>query len=85
MNWSVYIILCTDDSLYTGITTDVSRRFAQHSNQKGAKYFRGRQPKQLLYVETGHNRSSAGKREIAIKKLNRHEKLKLVASPTEAK
>jgi len=84
MNWSVYIILCTDDSLYTGITTDVSRRFAQHSNQKGAKYFRGRQPKQLLYIETGHNRSSAGKREIAIKKLNRLEKLKLVASPPEA-
>lgn len=85
MNWSVYIILCTDDSLYTGITTDVSRRFAQHSNQKGAKYFRGRQPKQLLYIETGHNRSSAGKREIAIKKLNRLEKLKLVASPPETK
>jgi len=85
MNWSVYIILCTDDSLYTGITTDVSRRFAQHSNQKGAKYFRGRQPKQLLYIETGHNRSSAGKREIAIKKLNRLEKLKLVASPSETK
>jgi len=80
MNWSVYIILCTDDSLYTGITTDVSRRFAQHAGQKGAKYFRGRQPKQLIYVETGHSRSSAGKREITIKKLKRLEKLQLVAS-----
>ncbi|MDO9105529.1 MAG: GIY-YIG nuclease family protein [Methylovulum sp.] len=85
MNWSVYIILCTDDSLYTGITTDVSRRFAQHASQQGAKYFRGRQPKQLLYVETGHNRSSAGKREIAIKKLKRQEKLQLAATGLEAK
>lgn len=80
MNWSVYIILCRDDSLYTGITTDVSRRFAQHLAQKGAKYFRGRQPKQLVYLETGHSRSSASKREIAIKKLSRQDKLQLVAS-----
>ncbi|MDP2903063.1 MAG: GIY-YIG nuclease family protein [Methylovulum sp.] len=80
MNWSVYIILCMDDSLYTGITTNVSRRFAQHASQKGAKYFRGRQPKQLVYVETGHDRSSASKREMAIKKLNRLEKLQLVSA-----
>ncbi len=80
MNWSVYIILCTDESLYTGITTNVSRRFTQHASQKGAKYFRGRQPKQLIYVETGHDRSSASKREIAIKKFNRQEKLHLAYS-----
>ncbi|MGZ4980938.1 MAG: GIY-YIG nuclease family protein [Methylobacter sp.] len=80
MNWQVYIILCTDDSLYTGITNDVARRFNQHADKQGAKYFRGRQPKQLVYVETGHDRSSASKRESAIKKLPRLQKLQLLAS-----
>jgi putative endonuclease len=80
MNWQVYIILCTDDSLYTGITNDVARRFNQHADKQGAKYFRGRQPKQLVYVETGHDRSSASKRESAIKKLPRLEKLHLLVS-----
>jgi len=80
MNWQVYIILCTDDSLYTGITNDVARRFNQHADKQGAKYFRGRQPKQLVYVETGHDRSSASKRESAIKKLPRLEKLQLLVS-----
>lgn len=80
MNWQVYIILCTDNSLYTGITIDVARRFNQHADRQGAKYFRGRQPRQLVYVETGHDRSSASKREIVIKKLPRLEKLQLLAS-----
>ncbi|MDD2723329.1 MAG: GIY-YIG nuclease family protein [Methylovulum sp.] len=80
MNWSVYIILCTDESLYTGISTNVSKRFAQHASQQGAKYFRGRQPKQLLYVENNHNRSSASQRESMIKKLTRMEKWRLVDS-----
>jgi putative endonuclease len=80
VNWQVYIILCTDDSLYTGITNDVARRFNQHADKQGAKYFRGRQPKQLVYVETGHDRRSASKRESAIKKLPRLEKLQLLVS-----
>jgi len=80
MNWSVYIILCTDDSLYTGISTDVSKRFTQHASQQGAKYFRGRQPKQLLYIESNHNRSSASQRECTIKKMTRIEKWQLVES-----
>lgn len=80
MNWFVYIILCSDDSLYTGITTDVVKRFEKHANQQGAKYFRGRQPKQLLYVETNHNRSSASQREFLIKKLSRTEKWQLIKS-----
>lgn len=80
MKWQVYIILCTDNSLYTGITVDVARRFNQHADGQGAKYFRGRQPKLLVYVETGHDRSSASKREIVIKKLPRLEKLQLLAS-----
>lgn len=78
MTWQVYIILCTDNSLYTGITIDVARRYHQHADKLGAKYFRGRQPKQLVYVETGHDRSSASKREIVIKKLSRLEKLQLL-------
>jgi putative endonuclease len=80
MNWSVYIILCTDNTLYTGISTDVSRRFHQHAAQKGAKYFRGRSPKQLLFIEAGHTRQSASQREAAIKKLTRQQKLALVSS-----
>lgn len=82
MNWHVYIIRCTDNTLYTGITLDVVRRFKQHSDHQGAKYFRGRGPKQLVYVETGHDRSSAGKRENHIKKLPRVEKLQLLVSDT---
>lgn len=82
MNWSVYIILCGDNSLYTGISTDVFRRFNQHAKQQGAKYFRVRQPKQLLYVEPDHTRSSASQREIVIKKLSRTQKLQLIASRT---
>lgn len=78
--WFVYIIYCTDDSLYTGITTDVKRRYAQHEVLQGAKYFRGRKPKQLVYQESGHNRSTASKREIEIKKLSRASKFQLIAS-----
>ncbi len=78
--WFVYIIHCTDDSLYTGITTDIERRYTEHSMQKGAKYFRGRKPKQLVYQECGHDRSTASKREIEIKKLSRANKLELIKS-----
>ena len=79
--WSVYIIHCTDDSFYTGISTDVEKRYTQHALQKqGAKYFRGRKPKQLVYMESGHNRSSATKREMEIKKLSRADKIQLISS-----
>ncbi len=81
MNWQVYIILCSDDSLYTGITTDVERRFAQHLAGTGAKYFRGRTPSRLIYLEAGHDRSSASRREAQIKKLHPKDKRQLVASP----
>ena len=82
MNWSVYIILCSDNTLYTGITVDVSRRFDLHANGKGAKYFRSRQPEQLVYLEPGHNRSSATKREINLKKMSREGKSQLINSDT---
>ena len=80
MNWSVYIIEANDQSLYTGITIDVERRFEEHaSGPKGAKYFNGRTPIRVAYQETGHTRSSASRREIEIKKLSRGEKLCLIA------
>jgi putative endonuclease len=82
VDWHVYIILCSDDTLYTGITTDIARRMRQHADGRGAKYFRGRQPKELLYLEGGHDRSSASKRELAIKGLRRPEKQLLVSSQT---
>ena len=78
MNWQVYIILCSDDSLYTGITTDVERRFAQHLAGTGAKYFRGRSPCRIVYLESGHNRSSASRREVEIKRLRPADKRLLI-------
>ncbi len=81
MNWQVYIILCSDNSLYTGITTDLARRLRMHAEGKGARYFRGRRPEKVVYLETGHTRSSAGRREAEIKKLNRAEKRLLACSP----
>lgn len=80
MNWQVYIILCSDESFYTGITTDIERRFAQHLAGTGAKYFRGRSARRLVYLEGGHDRSSASRREALIKKLRPAAKLLLISS-----
>ena len=81
MNWQVYIILCKDNSLYTGITTAVQRRFSQHLAGTGAKYFRGHSPLRLIYLENGHDRSSASRREAEIKKLRPEDKRRLIESP----
>ena len=80
MNWQVYMIRCSDGSLYTGITTDVERRIAEHSRGAGAKYFRGRAPRQLVYLESGHDRSSASRRELEIKRLRPAAKRELIGS-----
>jgi len=80
VDWKVYIIACSDNSLYTGITLDIERRFSEHAGQQCAKYFRGRKPGKVVYLESGHTRSTASKREVAIKKLLRVDKLKLIAS-----
>ncbi|MBL4741261.1 MAG: GIY-YIG nuclease family protein [Sneathiella sp.] len=80
MSWIVYILKCGDGSLYTGITNDVVKRLAVHRAGKGAKYTKGRGPLTLLYQEPHSNRSEASKREIVIKKLNKQEKLKLIAT-----
>ncbi|MDX2494432.1 MAG: GIY-YIG nuclease family protein [Desulfuromusa sp.] len=80
INWQVYIILCSDDSLYTGITTDIKRRYKQHLTGKGAKYFRGRSPRRLVYLESDHDRGSASRREAQIKKLRLVDKRRLITS-----
>ncbi len=82
MTWWVYIILCNDGSLYTGISNDVAGRFAKHASGNGAKYFRGRQPVRLVYMESRPDRSSASRRENAVKKLKRAEKWRLIDSQT---
>lgn len=76
--WIVYILECADQTLYTGVTTDLLRRLREHENGKGAKYTKGRGPLTLLYTETYHNRSDASKRELHIKSLTRASKLKLI-------
>ena len=79
--WWVYIVACSDGSLYTGITTDRERRIAEHNNsKKGAKYTRNRRPVDLVYSEMHPDRSTASKREYEIKKLSRAEKLKLIGT-----
>lgn len=75
MEWSVYIILCDDGSLYTGISTDVQRRFEQHLNGRGAKFFRSHQPLRIVFIEAGHTRSTASAKEYAIKRLTRQNKI----------
>ena len=78
MNWYVYMLRCGDASLYTGITDDVEKRLAAHRAGKGAKYTRGRGPLELVYVEEQPDKPAALRRELAIKKLPRSAKLKLL-------
>ncbi len=75
----LYIVRCSDNSLYCGTTTDLERRITEHnSSKKGAKYTRGRQPVQLVYCEELEDISAALKREVQIKKLSRKAKEKLL-------
>lgn len=81
MSWYVYMVRCSDASLYTGIAKDVDKRIAEHNNSKlGAKYTRGRQPVRLIYVEASESRSSASKREHEIKQLSKEQKAALALS-----
>lgn len=77
MNY-VYILSCIDNTLYTGWTNDLERRINVHSSGKGAKYTRGRLPVKLVYFEKFNDKKLAMKREYAIKRLSREEKLKLI-------
>ena len=77
--WYVYILRCGDRTFYTGSTDDVERRLAVHRSGKGAKYTRGRGPLELVYQEALPDRSSALRREAAIKKLTRAQKERLIS------
>lgn len=77
----VYIIKCRDERLYTGITTDMGRRFAEHSGSpKGAKFTRANPPTEIMAVWSCDGRSIASKLECAIKKLRRKDKMRLINS-----
>ena len=81
MSYFVYILECNDGSLYTGITTNIEKRLEEHNTStKGAKYTKARRPVKLVYQEASENRSTASKREYAIKKLSRLKKIQLIQS-----
>jgi len=88
MSWSnkrqmvfyVYILQCTDGSFYTGYTKNLAERTKQHENGKGAKYTKSHKPQKIAYVEDLDSRSQAMKRERAIKKLSRQQKIDLINS-----
>jgi putative endonuclease len=82
-SWFVYIVRCCDGSYYTGITTDLVRRMAEHnSSGQGAKYTRPRRPVALVYFEAAQSRSTAAQREYRIRKMNPLGKTKLIAEYT---
>lgn len=76
--WYVYILQCSDGSLYTGIARDVFKRLAEHNEGKGARYTRTRRPCLLRFMERHVTRSSAQKREAEIKKLSPEQKRALI-------
>ena len=78
MHWLVYMLECSDNSIYTGITNNLENRLKKHQSGDGAKYLRGRLPIKLIYKELFINRSEATKREIYIKKMSKKEKKILI-------
>lgn len=82
--WYVYMLACADGSLYTGIAADVDKRFAAHKSGRGAKYTRSHPPVAVVYREACGDKSAALRREAAIKKLPRAEKLKLAEGTDDA-
>lgn len=82
MSWTVYILECGDQSLYTGITTDITRRLNEHNedDKKAARYTRSRRPLKLVYSEQCENRAHATRRESQIKALSRTQKQQLIES-----
>ncbi|MES9940108.1 MAG: GIY-YIG nuclease family protein [Candidatus Thiodiazotropha sp. 6PLUC2] len=77
-SWYVYILRCSDRTLYTGVTNDIKRRVSEHNQGIGAKYTRGRTPVELVFLESASNRSTALRREWDIKKMKLREKLKII-------
>ena len=79
--WWVYLVRCADDTLYCGITNDLERRLAAHNSGRGAKYTRPRRPVELVYQEPCPDRPAALRREAALKRLPRAQKLALLSCP----
>jgi putative endonuclease len=79
-DWQVYLLRCADDSLYTGVATDLDRRLQQHNGELsgGARYTRGRRPVVLAYRENCDDRGAALRREAEIKSLTRAQKIELI-------
>ena len=75
--WVLYIVRCSDRSLYTGITTDIKERLKKHREGRGSKYIRSRRPIKLVYKKACKNESEARKLELKIKKLSQKNKIKL--------
>ena len=82
LDWYIYLVRCRDGSLYTGITTDVDRRFAEHQGNSGAKYFRGRGPLALVFQKKLGSRSLGLAVESRVKKLSKPRKEEMVRSNT---
>ena len=80
MEYFVYILRCGDDTLYTGITTDLKRRVEEHNSGKGAKYTRGRGPVTPVYWEKQPDKGAALRRELVIKAMSRTQKLELIGT-----
>jgi len=79
--WYLYVVRCSDDTLYTGITTDLARRLNEHNaSKRGAKYTKTRRPINLIYYELYQSRSNAQKAECKFKKLTREQKEKKIAT-----
>lgn len=85
-NWYIYMLCCSDQSYYTGITNDITRRLQQHNHgSNGAKYTRARRPVTLVYQEPQADHSSALKREIQIKRLRPEAKRELARNTLDVK
>jgi putative endonuclease len=80
MAWHVYIIECSDGSLYTGITNDLEKRITAHNDGRGAKYTKSRRPVRLRYSEPAADRKNASQREYAIKSLRKSAKMHLITT-----
>lgn len=79
-NWITYIVECSDESLYTGITNNLDKRIEKHNSGKGAKYTRNRLPVKLVYFIGDMSKSDAAKLEYKIKKMSREDKIRLINS-----
>ena len=77
--WFVYIVRCSDGTLYTGVTTDADKRVAEHNRSQGARYTRSRQPVELVYLEPAADRGAALRRESEIKRMRSAAKRRMIS------